>query len=240
MLGSLLLMLLWCYPLRWAQIKSFTEVTSMTKEQILARIARVLDSCTDPSTYDKPDGLVSGALTLTTIAYGENSQQLKAFLKRLDDIAKGPSVDRNPDRVSAVEGLLTNLREEIEDGLLSSLERRITSDVLSDLIQLARRALEEPGDGAKNVAAVLVAAAFEDTIRRIAKEHAGVIGEDKLENVIGKLKDAGLLIPPQLGIALSHLSFRNHALHAKWDAIERVAVESVLAFVEQMLLKHFN
>ena len=39
-----------------------------------------------------------------------------------------------------------NFREEIEAGLLTSLERRITSDVLSDLIQPARAALKEAGD----------------------------------------------------------------------------------------------
>ena len=95
-------------------------------------------------------------------------------------------------------------------------------------------------EGAKNVAAVLVAAAFEDTIRRIAKEYAGVIERDKLDSVIDKLKNAGLLVSPQLGIALSHLSFRNHALHAEWDKIDRTSVTSVLSFVQELLLKHFS
>jgi hypothetical protein len=147
---------------------------------------------------------------------------------------------RKSETILAVKGALENLRQEVEAGLLTSLEQRITSDVLSDLIQLARAALVETGEGPKNVAAVLVAAAYEDTLRRIAKEHAGVIGQDKLESVIRKLKDAGLLVPPQLGIAQSHLNFRNRALHAQWDTIDRVGVETVLAFVEQLLLKHFG
>lgn len=54
------------------------------------------------------------------------------------------------------------------------------------------------------------------------------------------MKDAGLLVAPQLGIALSYLNFRNHALHAQWNVIDRAAVESVLGFVEQLLLKHFS
>jgi hypothetical protein len=84
-----------------------------------------------------------------------------------------------------------------------------------------------------------VAAAYEDTIRRIAKEHAGVIGQDKLDTVIGKLKDAGLLVAPQLGIALGYLNFRNRALHAEWENIDRTSVTSALAFVEELLLKRF-
>lgn len=136
-------------------------------------------------------------------------------------------------------GALTNLQEEVRAGLLSSVERRVTSDVLSDLIQLARAALADGTDGAKNVAAVLAAAAFEDTLRRVAKEHAGLIGQDKLGDVIIALRDSGLLVAPQLGIAQSYLNFRNRALHADWGSIDRASVESVLGFVEQLLFKHF-
>jgi hypothetical protein len=185
--------------------------------------------------------LVSGALTLMTTLYGGSKvEQIVVLLKRVDDVRQYDESSRVEDVARAVRGVLQNLRDEVQGGLLSSLERRITSDVLADLIQLARAALAEPGDGPKNVAAVLTAAAYEDTIRRTAKEHAGVIGQDKLDAVISKLKDAGLLVPPQLGIALSYLNFRNLALHAQWDTIDRAAVESVLGFVEQLLLKHFG
>jgi len=63
---------------------------------------------------------------------------------------------------------------------------------------------------------------------------------DKLETVIGRLKEAGLLVAPQLSIAQGYLSFRNHALHAEWDKIDRTAVGSALALVEELLLKHFS
>ena len=89
------------------------------------------------------------------------------------------------------------------------------------------------------MAAVLTAAVFEDTIRRMGKEFAGVIGRDDLEKVMGELKTAEILKAPQLGTALSYLSFRNHALHAYWDKIERASVQSCLGFVEELLLKHF-
>jgi hypothetical protein len=174
--------------------------------------------------------------------YGGESQQVKALIRRSQDVTKINMSHRHQglELAESVKGALTNLRQEVEGGALTSLERRIASDVLSDLIQLAREALEATTEGAKNVAAVLAAAAFEDTIRRIAKEHAGVIGQDKLEAVIGKLKDADLLVPPQLSVAIGYLPFRNHALHANWDRIERATVVSALGFVEELLLKHFS
>jgi nicotinamide mononucleotide adenylyltransferase len=112
--------------------------------------------------------------------------------------------------------------------------------VLTDLIQLARTVLNERDDGAKNVAAVLAAAAFEDTIRRMGETFAGVIGKDDLASVLTKLKDAEVMKSPQIGTAQSYLSFRNHALHANWEDVQRESVHSILGFVEQLLLKHFS
>ena len=69
---------------------------------------------------------------------------------------------------------------------------------------------------------------------------AGVMGKEDLEDVISALKTKGILVAPQLGIAIGYLNFRNRALHANWDQVERAAVVSVLAFVEELLLKHFQ
>jgi hypothetical protein len=210
----------------------------MTKEQVLERANRILGFSGGRAAAEQA---FSGALTLMTAVYGEGSRQMAALLQRREEITKreGGSLWDN-EMFDAVRGCVANLREEVEAGLLTSVERRVTSDVLSDFLQLARTALDENSEDAKNVAAVLAAAAYEDTIRRIAKEHAGVIGRDKLDKVITALKDAGLLVSPQLGIAMSYLSFRNHALHAEWDKIDRASVTSVLGFVQELLLKRFS
>ncbi len=215
----------------------------MTKEQILARSEELRGLCVGPADQ-RADGqhVLTGALTLMTVVYGSDSEQIKALLNRRDEVAamKLSESHKKFYLTESVAGALKSLEEDVAAGVLSSIERKVTSDVLSDLIQLARAALEEGTDGAKNVAAVLAAAAFEDALRRIARQHAGLIGQDKLADVVTALKDAGLLVAPQLGIAQSYLNFRNRALHADWAAIDRTAVESCLGFVEQLLLKHFG
>jgi len=99
-------------------------------------------------------------------------------------------------------------------------------------------ALDERDAQAKNVAAVLAASVYEDTIRRLASTN-GIPHEEKLSNVLVELKEKGLLQGSQVGIAQSYLSFRNNALHAQWDKVEKEAIASVLGFVEQILLRHF-
>ena len=108
------------------------------------------------------------------------------------------------------------------------------------MVKLSRESLGESGDGAKNVAAVLAAAAFEDTIRRLAEQEGISEQGRKLADVLTDLKNQEVLAGAQVGIAQSYLKFRNDALHAQWDAVERSGVNIVLGFTEQLIVKHFG
>ena len=216
----------------------------MKPSDIVKRIDELLAISTqvDSDIYERSSEIVQGAVSLLSLVYGRSStqvQQLNAKLKEVSDIKTSPDW-KDSIAADATRGVLRNLRREIESGLTGNLRQQVTGEVLSDLIQLSKAALDEKDDGAKNVAAVLTAAAFEDTIRRMGETFAGVIGRDDLSEVLRSLKDADIIRPPQIGIAQSYLSFRNHALHANWDKIERESVQSALGFIEQLLLKHFS
>ncbi len=190
--------------------------------------------------------LVHGATSIIELLYGANSAQLTTLRNRLSSIEKQETAKARGTVFGVIEicqavwGVLRSIKAEVEAGLISSLRQQVIGEVLTDFIQLSRAVLEQPGDGAKNVAAVLAAAAFEDTIRRMGASFAGVLGRDDLQDVLTKLKETGIIQGPQVGIAQSYLSFRNHALHANWDKIDRAAVQSVLAFVQELLLKHYR
>jgi hypothetical protein len=212
-------------------------------DNILKRIDELLAVSTvaDEDIYTRAAEISQGTVSLLSLVYGPESAQVKNFNRKLDDANSVSAPDwKNQIAGESAKGILRNLRREIEAGLTGSLRKSVTGDVLTDLVQLARAVLDEKSDGAKNVASVLAAAAFEDTIRRMGEALAGVIGRDDLSEVLKKLKDADVIRPPQIGIAQSYLSFRNHALHANWDKIERESVQSALGFVEQLLIKHFS
>jgi hypothetical protein len=209
----------------------------METSDILKRIDELL-------TQVKAIELVPGTTSLLALVYGDGSPQLTSFTKQVERSSNRRAVELDhvvDQEISAWSlGTLRNLKREIEGGLTGNLRQQITGEVLTDLIQLSRTVLSEQGDKAKNVAAVLAAAAFEDTIRRMGKTLAGVPGQNDLSDVLNKLKETGVMQGPQVGIAQSYLSFRNHALHANWDKIEKESIQSVLGFVEQLLLKHFS
>lgn len=115
----------------------------------------------------------------------------------------------------------------------------VVADVLGDFLGLAREALKRGGD-AQNVAAVLVAASYEDTIRKIGETTAGVSGRPDLSAVLQAIKTAGIIIGPQFTTAQGYQTFRNHALHAEWAKVEKSTINSCLAFVEELLSQHFR
>jgi hypothetical protein len=184
-----------------------------------------------------------GALNLLRVVHGPGSVQEAQLIQAMTtaDKAKGGSRRSNlQDYVSpAVQGALGSLQADVTAGLTGNIAMQASGVELGDFLTLAKQALNEGGEGEKNVAAVLVAAAFEDTLRRLAEAKAAVTDRPKLEDVIGKLKTAGVLAGASVSTANSGLNFRNDSLHAHWQHVDKVTIGTYLAFVEGLLLKHF-
>lgn len=218
----------------------------MDEAALTARVDELIERANPQGTVDwaaRGSEVFHGTITVLEAAYGPGSMQVAKLVEAFTGLRDGET--GRPDAkmyraMGPVRGALENLKAELTAGLTGSLRQRLAGAILSDFLALARAVLDDGGEGSKNVAAVLAAAAFEDTIRRMGRDLAGVVGKDDLVDVIGALKKAGALQAPQLGIALSYLQFRNHALHANWEKIALEAVHSVLGFVEQLLLKHFS
>jgi len=214
----------------------------MIKGDLVKRIDTLLSlsSPRDSGYVSRIQEMFHGALDIMIILYGAGSVQLQNFIKEEETIREHYVDIGGADlRLGLSRGVLMNMRAAIDNGIVESFQKSITGEVLSDFLQLARTVFDEKGDDAKNVAAVLAAALFEDTIRRISIIN-GIPHIEKLQDLINELKDRNLLQGSQVGIALSYLNFRNSALHAQWDKVEREAVASVLGFCEQLMIKEIS
>ena len=210
----------------------------MTIDEIKAR-AKELEASVGLHRGHRAFELFNGTLSLMIAAYGPNSIQVQTYTRDAEQIReKIPGAHVTGHISTLASGALQNLVKELDAGFLGTLQKTITGEVLTDHIALARHVLQEEGDNAKNVAAVLAAAAFEDTLRRLAINNA-ISHMDKLADVLNALKNQEVLKGAQVGIANSYLNFRNSALHAQWDRVDRAGVSSVLGFVEQLILSYF-
>jgi hypothetical protein len=214
----------------------------MDVEAIKLRLSGLLQESQGQPNYELQNRVHQGVLGLLHALYGRDSSRERDLRSALEGIAKayypttGVSVTSS---MSLIRGVLQSIQADVESGMLGSLRNAVTGDVLSDLIKLARAVAGDDGEGAKNVAAVLAAAAFEDCLRRLATS-TGIPDKDKLADVVTALKEKDVLQGAQVGIAQSYLSFRNRALHAKWAEVDRPEVASVLGFTEALLVKHFS
>lgn len=217
-----------------------TEKAIQVRSEELLTLGKALVS--DPKFSDASQ-LLNGAIYLTEICYGATSTQCSGLIYYRDKLINAPQHEQQPTMVHAIHftiGALESLQSELKAGLIGNLNQQIAGEVLGDLIQLAKAALSEKKPDTINVAAVLVAASYEDAIRRMGSQLAGILDRPKLEKVIGTLKKEGHLKGAQVSTALGYLPFRNDALHADWDKIEQSTVHSCLSFVEQLLLIHFS
>jgi uncharacterized membrane protein YeaQ/YmgE (transglycosylase-associated protein family) len=178
------------------------------------------------------------AISMATALYGPTSQQVEIIIRRADSIPKEKG-NAYP-HIMVYEfaaGCIANMVAEVKSGLIQSIRLGICGEILADLIGMAREAL---GESSVQVAAVLTAAAFEDLVRRLALEKAGITERAKLEQVLIQLKDKGILQGGEPGVAQSFLKFRNDSLHADWKNVTESQVSSCLGLLDSLILKHLS
>ncbi|HEY6339018.1 MAG TPA: hypothetical protein VIW68_11055 [Candidatus Sulfotelmatobacter sp.] len=177
------------------------------------------------------------AISMASEFYGPSSPQVELINRRVDTIAR--ERDTNP-QVGLYEfalGCIRNMAAEIRGGLVKGMRLRITGEILADLVGMAKDALAEKS---VEVAAVLSAAAFEDLMRRLADEKAGITSRVKLDQVLSELKDKGILQGGEPGVAQTFLKFRNDSLHADWKNVTESQVASCLGLLDSLIVKHLS
>ena len=102
------------------------------------------------------------------------------------------------------------------------------------------QALDEHADEADRVAAVLVAASLEETLKQLGTARGIDVYSRDMRGVIEKLKEADVLVGAQFSAAHGFVKFRDNALHAQFDQISRATTESALKFVEGLLATSFS
>ncbi len=168
---------------------------------------------------------------------------MSTFMGRLEK-GQGRSDDRehhyNKRIAKEVESVLGAAIADYRAGFTGRVRVQAKGEILGDFVALARQALVEHHDDADRVAAVLTAAALEETLKQLG-ECAGLdVYNRDMRGVIQKLKNEGALVGAQAGVAFGYAGFRDSAFHGQFQDIERAATESALTFVEGLLSSEFS
>jgi hypothetical protein len=206
-----------------------------------ARAKEILEANT-PGGHGAGSEAAQFAASMLAALCGPASPQMKQFRSGCDSVEKKAIAAQDLDfrLKNHAFAVIRNTIAELDAGLIVNLRAAVAGEVLVEMVRLAKEILANHTEESKNVAAVLIAAAYEGLIRRMGEEFAGVTGRPKLDEVIGGLKTAGVFKGATVGVAQSYLKFRNDSLHADWKNVDRPQVESCLTFCESLLLKHFS
>jgi hypothetical protein len=168
------------------------DTKTMEESKIRERIKTLIEKADAEATPQEYGEVMQGTLGLITLLYGSGSKQI-ASLERAVVEEQKRTLNLWPDQqrgavTQLAAGALANVLAELDAGLVGSLKQQAAAEVLTDFVALSRAALAEKAKDAKNVSAVLVAAACEDTIRRLGGAHAGTKGGEKLSDVLVALR----------------------------------------------------
>ena len=130
-----------------------------------------------------------------------------------------------------MEALLDRLLEEIDGGLLTTVENRAIALTFGDFLDHGAEYLKH---GKKDEAAVIAGIVFEDTIRRICRVQEIVENKVPLDTLITELTKRDLLTGLEAKRARAAAGLRTSAAHARWDEIKLGDVEPVIRFTRHL------
>ena len=177
------------------------------------------------------------AISMATAFYGASSEQVKVIKDGASSVFKTKSSQPEVALYGFATGCIADMVAQLNAGLVESVRLVVAGEVLADFLAMAQEALNEKSIP---VAAVLTAAAFEDCLRRLAEEKAGVTARIKLELIISELKNQGVLSGGEPALAQGFLKFRNDSLHADWAQVNESQIAGCLGFLRPLILKHFS
>ncbi|WP_026966185.1 hypothetical protein [Algoriphagus terrigena] len=199
-----------------------------------------LGAFSDLKFHDESMEIYYGTISVLDNVYGKNSSHLKELLLVNNKILtiKYKSVDgRDALLLKSIIGILSNLIYEIENGLLTSIEKKISKEILTDFVSFSK---EQFGNGDLKISSVLICAALEDSLKRIAEINGLDVDRKSMAQVVNALKSKSL-IQKSVGTLLgNYTDLRNRVFHADWGNFDKSEIGSLIGFTEQFIKDNFE
>jgi hypothetical protein len=139
--------------------------------------------------------------------------------------------------VAQMVALLTRLLEEIELGLLTTIENHAIAVTFDDFLYHGAEYLKQ---GRKNEAGVIAGIVFEDTVRRICRVSEIPEKGVNLDTLITELVKKDVLTELKAKRARAAAGLRTSAAHARWEDFEPGDVNPVIEFTRELLSAHLG
>ncbi len=141
-------------------------------------------------------------------------------------------------RLAAGIGILNALKEEIESGLLVSVQTLALSEVFSDFLEMAEHLLES---GYKDPTASLIGAVLENGLQKLAeKNNIPLKPRDDISALNTKLADKKIYTRLTQSQIQAWKKLRDNAAHGKFAEYDEKDVKAFLDGTRAFLVKHLS
>lgn len=189
----------------------FVDPDSVSKCQILfSRSANLIENITSEDSF-----------------YSREAERIISASKRQGGIHKS--------EIQMIIGHLKALSDDLENGLLTNIEYKISAKSFFDFFDHAKAYLKQ---NKKMEASVIASSVFEDTIRKIGRKNN--LEFPKLDRLIDELKKHEVITITELKKYKYYAGIRNEALHANWDKFMLDDVEDLIRGIEKSIEKYLE
>ena len=189
------------------------------------------------SHYADPQPFYAWAASAQNLLHGVFGSSSPHYVRFDSELKTIDSNYVNERRFQACKGIFLGAKSDVDGGYLFNLVAEVSGEVFGDFVVAAKAALSE---GHHTVASVLACAALEDALKRYAVANDVDVEQKTMEDVVNALKAKGLVSGAQKSLLSAMPKIRNFAMHADWAKLTPQDAGSVIGFVEQFLLSHFQ
>lgn len=179
-------------------------------------------------------GWLAAAQNLVHLVVDNPINPYRASVDKICNSNHGPSVNRSVGEVTVI---LASLLQDIDSGLLTSIQDQARASVFDDFLDHAK---EYAKNKKLKEAGVIAGVVFEDTVRTICRNEGIAEKGNKLDSLIDELVKAGALTQIKAKRAKVGAHVRTKATHAQWDEFDLEDVNTTIDFTEELLLKHLG
>jgi len=154
------------------------------------------------------------------------------YRKKAEEICSRPSGNFSHSAVGEFTELLKRLSADVTRGLITTIVNRTQAETFDDFLDHGRAYLK-----AEQVreAGVIVGVVFEDSLRRVCRNH-GIIDKDvKLDELISALTKLEVISPTKAKRARVAAHVRTKATHAQWDEFDLKDVNAAIEFTKELI-----
>ena len=174
---------------------------------------------------------LAAAQNLTHLIFANTSNPYKTRIDKLCELHTG-SGWAFAIAVGSVTAILEQLMDDLDKGLIPSIQNQIKALIFDDFLDQARKLaidkkLRESG--------TLTSIIFEDSIRTICRNNDIEERGNKLDDLISQLAKKDVLNVIKAKRARAAAGVRNKCLHAQWNDVDLSDINSTIKFIEQLI-----